>query len=213
MPIFDNDGTTNRQVGKVYDFDGTTNRQIGKVYDFDGTTHHLIYTAEENVLAGGVNYYNGVAYVCNGSMTSNSAEVRMTLTYRYGEMGGLINAYTKIPYDLSGVDTLSFTVSGTGDAVVLENTAVYVGVVTTMPTANGSWAPSGWQHAGVPNGMRVINAKEVAAKPVTTTAKTYTLDVSSLSGAHYITLCGANNYGYYQTGSTANVTITNVTLS
>lgn len=213
MPIYDNDGTTAYQTAKLYDNDFTTSHKIGKVYDFDGTTHHLIYTAEENVLEGGVNYYSGVAYVCNGSITSNSAEVRMALTYLYGDMGGLINAYTKIPYDLTGVDTLSFTVSGTADAVVLENTAVYVGVVTTLPTANGSWEPAGWQHAGVPNGMRVINAKEVAANPVTTTAKTYTLDVSGLSGAHYITLCGASNYGYYQTGSTANVTITNVTLS
>lgn len=46
MPIYDYDGTTNYQIGKVYDNDGTTNYQIGKVYDNDGTTNSLIYTSD-----------------------------------------------------------------------------------------------------------------------------------------------------------------------
>lgn len=46
MPIYDNDGTTTHQIGKLYDNDSTTTHQIGKVYDHDGTTNSLIYTAE-----------------------------------------------------------------------------------------------------------------------------------------------------------------------
>lgn len=47
MPIYDNNGTTTYQIGKVYDFNGTTTYQIGKVYDNNGTTTYQIYTAEE----------------------------------------------------------------------------------------------------------------------------------------------------------------------
>lgn len=44
MPIYDNDGTSNYQIGTVYDNDGTANYRIGKVYDNDGTTNSLIYS-------------------------------------------------------------------------------------------------------------------------------------------------------------------------
>ena len=46
MPIYDYDGTTSYELGKMYDYDGTTNHQIGKVYDNNGTTDRLIYSAE-----------------------------------------------------------------------------------------------------------------------------------------------------------------------
>lgn len=43
MAIYDNNGTTNAEIGKLYDNDGTTDYQIGKVYDNNGTTDSLIY--------------------------------------------------------------------------------------------------------------------------------------------------------------------------
>lgn len=46
MAIYDNNGTTNAEIGKVYDNNGTTNSQIGKVYDNNGTANSLIYNAE-----------------------------------------------------------------------------------------------------------------------------------------------------------------------
>ena len=45
MPIYDNNGTVNAQIGKIWDNDGTTNRQIGKIYDNDGTTNSPIFSA------------------------------------------------------------------------------------------------------------------------------------------------------------------------
>lgn len=48
MPIYDNNGTTNYEIGKLYDNNGTTNYQIGKVYDNDGTASHLIYQAQSD---------------------------------------------------------------------------------------------------------------------------------------------------------------------
>lgn len=45
MPIYDNNGTVNAQIGKIWDNDGTANRQIGKIYDNDGTTNSPIFSA------------------------------------------------------------------------------------------------------------------------------------------------------------------------
>ena len=45
MPIYDNNGTVNAQIGKIWDNDGITNRQIGKIYDNDGTTNSPIFSA------------------------------------------------------------------------------------------------------------------------------------------------------------------------
>ena len=43
MPIYDNDGTSSREIGKLYDNNGSTNSQIKEVYDHNGTTSSLIY--------------------------------------------------------------------------------------------------------------------------------------------------------------------------
>lgn len=46
MPIYDNDGTAQREIGKLYDNNGSVSTQIGKVYDNNGSASTLIYTAE-----------------------------------------------------------------------------------------------------------------------------------------------------------------------
>lgn len=52
MAIYDNDGTSTREIGKLYENNGTTNNQIGKVYDYDGTSSYLVYSAEEQYSPG-----------------------------------------------------------------------------------------------------------------------------------------------------------------
>ena len=66
-PIYDNDGTTSYEIGKVYDNDGTTSYQIGKVYDNDGTTNSLIYNSELKVITDGAlqNGYQFTNYESN----------------------------------------------------------------------------------------------------------------------------------------------------
>lgn len=61
MPIYDNDGTTNYQIGKLYDNDGTTSTQIGKVYDNNGTANTLIYSSDMTLFDAGktVEYTGG----------------------------------------------------------------------------------------------------------------------------------------------------------
>lgn len=43
MPIYDFDGSTSREIGKLYDNNGTTSSQIKEVYDNDGTASRLVY--------------------------------------------------------------------------------------------------------------------------------------------------------------------------
>lgn len=79
MPIYDNDGTANHEIGKLYDYNGSANTQIGKVYDNNGTTNSLIYSAEVYGWNGGntgytVNprtYNEGYAYTSTFQVGSN----------------------------------------------------------------------------------------------------------------------------------------------
>ena len=70
MPIYDNDGTTNYQIGNLYDADDTTRYQIGKVYDNDGTANSLIYSASV-------------------TLTNLLGSASQTVTYAYSDHGAL----------------------------------------------------------------------------------------------------------------------------
>lgn len=54
MPIFDHDGTTMYEIGRVADHNGTEQYTIDKVYDHDGTTMYLIFNRVPEYL-----YQNG----------------------------------------------------------------------------------------------------------------------------------------------------------
>lgn len=73
MPVYDNDGTANREIGKLYDHNGTTSTQIGKVYDNNGTTNSLIYSAEEyGWNYGNTGYAVSTRVVGNGSVNTGT---------------------------------------------------------------------------------------------------------------------------------------------
>lgn len=52
MPIWDNNGTSSYEIGKLYDHNGTTATQIHVVYDNNGTSSYEIYKAEETLFSG-----------------------------------------------------------------------------------------------------------------------------------------------------------------
>ena len=52
MAIYDNNGTTNTEIGKLYDNNGSTSSQIHIVYDNNGTSSFEIYRAEETLFSG-----------------------------------------------------------------------------------------------------------------------------------------------------------------
>ena len=119
MPIYDNDGTTNYEIGKLYDNDGTTDHQIGKVYDNNGTTDYLIYSAEETIFSGvsfnsgatlsggdgGANMYKA-AYSSEYSIDFSSWDT-LTITGTVGGVrtgGGSYNrgTYVQVQYSTDG---------------------------------------------------------------------------------------------------------------
>lgn len=69
MAIYDNNGSTNAEIGKLYDNNGTTSTQIGKVYDNNGTTNSLIYQSETKYVNTPV-YKSGV-YLIGSSITND----------------------------------------------------------------------------------------------------------------------------------------------
>ena len=43
MPLYDNNGSVNTEIGKIYDNNGIANSPIGYAYDNNGTTSSLVY--------------------------------------------------------------------------------------------------------------------------------------------------------------------------
>ena len=107
MVIYDNDGTSNSEIGKLYDNDGTTNYQIGKVYDNDGTSNHLVYSAEEQYFPGTTpsRYSPGGS----GGYTANSTNWSCSISN--GTNVNSVTSYLKI--NMTGIKTITITGSST----------------------------------------------------------------------------------------------------
>lgn len=121
MAIYDNNGTTNYEIGKLYDNDGTTNHQIGKVFDWDGTTNSLIYSAEKPIFDNGiVDPYTPTVYIQDNFSSENGYHVN------FREEGATIGNYLEVRHnstyavsnawysnngriDISGIDATGFT--------------------------------------------------------------------------------------------------------
>lgn len=105
MAIYDNDGTTAYEIGKVYDNDGTANHQIGKVYDYDGTVNSLIYTATKSIYPD----TDGVGLTFNE--VQDSINGNLTLWFN---TGSVVNRYSNKPFDTTGFTKLVFVVADVG---------------------------------------------------------------------------------------------------
>ena len=175
MPIYDYNGTTNYQIGKLYDNNGTTSYQIGKVYDNNGTTSSLIYSAGEYILQ------NGVAGTLGGgfTLTKQQYESQWTLNYNSegcafycnSNGGSQSRVDTKSTIDWSQYSKLYVDLLGRDNDVY--NT-LYVTV------AKGS--PSTW--ILLPNSDTNVTQKQTGiAFSSITTRKTVEIDVSSITTA------------------------------
>lgn len=112
MAMYDWNGTTASELGKVYDWDGTTSHQLGKGYDWDGTTNHLIYNAEEEIFNNGLkNGYTGklIFNTTNkGAVSGNS----ITLTpSAWGSVAGDTIAIFTPAIDLSKYKSVTITLT------------------------------------------------------------------------------------------------------
>lgn len=159
----------------MYDNDGTTNSQIGKLYDNNGTTDSLIYTAEQVIydagvintaLVGGLTAY---AYK-PGTSSSTARKPDVTKGSNYIKVGleyatALAGSYfVNNAIDLTNISYIKINVSSIYIANT-DNISVRLGVTTAK--AN-NFTPT--KHINI------------------TATGTVTLDVSSLSGTHYIYL-------------------------
>lgn len=160
MPIYDYDGTTRYQIGKVYDYDGTARYQIGKVYDHDSTASHLIYTADTPYFDGGAvvpftkdEYYSTIT-------------IGSTIYAKHGNQTAASTVRTTNKQDLTNISKITFTFS----SVVNNGNAI-------CRIAVGS-ATGGSVFVSNSNDWTVY--KDISA------AGTYSLDVSGLSGSYYI---------------------------
>lgn len=169
----------NNQIGKLYKGDV----QIGKVYK--GST--LIYSAEETYLNGktlgsGIN-----TVVLQGNYNGNTSYNRCSLTtsgIHFEEPVPNTSLAGASPYlspaiDLTNLTTIKFHVSNVVSAT--DNKYTYLGVNNTVPpkTYNENVRPS--------------FTKQINVKPASNTS--YTVDVSSLTGFHYIVMANVSGGG------------------
>ena len=195
MAIYDYDGTTNNEIGKLHDWDGTTSHQLGKGYDWDGTTSHLFYSAEEVIVqADGTSNVNAILKAWNGSNWT-------TLNYTpgggdkitYGTNGNIdvqagkkdgANAFylymnnSTIGYNGAQIylDTRNIDFSGFSTLKFNYNSSNTRGNAPTVAVTNSIYTGNPQYYSGEATSMTVA---------LNTTNKTYTLDVSGISGTSF----------------------------
>lgn len=196
MPIWDYDGATKYEIGKLSDYDGTTSHQIGKVYDNDGTASHLIYTAETPLVENSKGNYSFVkAYSTNYSDTVHSNKNGATIIGTDGDMG-MTHYY--IDFNVKGFKTLS--IAGT---TISNNAAGYrdrieIAIGTKTNIAKFSANADGWGNSM--NVIKTINNSEIN--------QTYSFSASNVDISAYT---GSDVYiafrimGYYKSTNTLNI--------
>lgn len=192
MAIYDDDGTTCREIGKIYDNNGPTTSQIDKVYDVDGTNNWLVYSAVPDYLynAGDTcsDYTGGWAKTTGGTILMhvsgywdtywrnkedvvfNSTNIACTTSGSGQYRGSQVQTVNKV--DLSGVSKLTFKYTSS----TTETTNRFI-AVAVCDSIGGN----------------------ILAENITTTASgSITLDVSSISTG-YVLFCAYTSDSYYHT--------------
>ena len=125
MAIWDNNGTTTYEIGKMWDNNGTTTYQIDKVYDNNGTTNTLVfeddpYTYRERVFtkstSGSDPYLTWQSM--NKTTVTETEDMKWSRTYdktlvavNYDSQHWHIQARKKLlyasSYDMSGATSLA----------------------------------------------------------------------------------------------------------
>ena len=204
MPIYDNDGTTSHEIGKLYDNNGSANAQIGKVYDNNGTANSLIYTSEYNIMTGSNNYTGGWIvcsgpYVQWGSMTNYGSSLAVrTYAGQHGDNNGACDIRSGGTIDLSGFSTLHFTISSYSGGFYKSR----LGVSTVAQNGTSAFGNSDafLDNSGVYKTQRNV---------FFTGNGTFTMNIGDLSGGYYIFIGGVNS----TYGSSKSFVISNIYLT
>ena len=161
MAIYDNNGTSNAELGTVYDNNGTTSSQIGKVYDNNGTTDSLIYNSELILFGNGVLYGTWEAAYQGGTMTSTGWTATADNSHR--------GRYCTTKIDFSQYSTIEVT---TSQITKVNNRTGYFkfGVASSI----GTYGPN--------------YTKNYSYTLGTLAAGTYKLDISSVTDTAYFAM-------------------------
>lgn len=194
MPIWDNNGTTSYEIGKLYDHNGTSATQTGNIYDNNGTTSSLIYSADEQI------FPNGYTISTEKNTTQSSlTNVGAFYANTSNSSGGAGRAY--VAFNATGWDTL--TVNWSYECGTY--TTGVIGIMKSLPVqANGfNW----WLDPPIETATQqafIFKGNQVK-KNQTTTA-----NISSLSGTYYLYL---SVYSGSSVDAYASASITSAVLS
>lgn len=193
MPSKDWNGTTTYDHGKIVDWNGTTSNIIGKGWDWNGTTSSLFYKAWDGELLDGADEFEDVtggydATKYTGNTWMKDAAVTSTGIAIYSGSGSWHETGTVNKIDVTNYSTITFNLSAAKGFYTFN---MCFGLYNNQSTVYNQ-------------GVKSVTASNYTS--TSTTSKTYTLDVSSLSGSYYLAL-------YCYAGANYPVTITKITMS
>lgn len=225
MAIYDNNGTTSYEIGKLYDNDGTTSYQIGNAYDNDGTNSYLIYTANAPETATILNYSDQVSGITGGWKFGNkggyayhqgwvSGDNAWVMRYSDNNWSGAGWMETNSKIYISGYSKLRLklrTERGYGDATK-GNGYVYIALKNNASSGgeNASYYCGGTPDHPWGNGWDSDNTNPVKYYQRwfgDNGETTIDLDISGVDGLYYVQI-GRYNQTAYATFTTFFYTLT-----
>ena len=193
MAVYDYNGTTYKELSKIYDYNGANYFQQSKVYDYNGTTYNLLYTSwDGELLVGG----DEIVDVTGGY--DPTKYTGSTWMLNASNNGSAISTH-------SGSGTWHKT--GTVNKI---NVSEYSKITFTISCPNGCYTLN--THFGLYNNQTsdyhndVVHTGDLNYTNGGVYERTYTLDISSLTGTYFLAL-------YAYSGVNYPVLITNIKMS
>lgn len=201
MPIYDFDGSTSREIGKLYDWNGSTNSQIKEVYDFDGTTSRLIYKDAPDYLfnwgdnaeiTGGWSVKKWVlAGSANGVVWTDGLELNVGPT---GNSNKRIYIHTNKAVDVTELKSITMTWNSSATVTCPDHNAAWWGfehyglaLSTFIPSDPQNQPPTSFAHTNYSNwwnrAPNIGGPGSFVWGPTTNTINT-----SGISGSFYVIL-------------------------
>lgn len=203
MAIYDNNGTTNYEIGKVYDYDGTSNHQIDKVYDNPGLSSYLIYSAQDDIVTNGtvISGYSSLEWYCYTNGFGGARPLRGGSTNTNGGLEIIENEYGyhraikfNTAIDLSNCNSIVITATGS----CRESNLSYNGIAIAL--YDGKKQPS-YSNGTITDCLVFWRGTSVNGN--------ITLSTSNLSGTGYLTMLAVTS----NASNLAKIKITNVAFN
>lgn len=200
MPIYDNNGTTSQEIGKLYDNNGTTSSQISKVYDNNGTTSSLIYSGIPDYLfksGDNIEYTGGwTSSIVSNNTTNYYALADSNMRIHPGTNGNStirIFIHTRKPIDVTNINAISVNLTtSVGVWCKDTNTATWfiywgIALTTSYPNASTMDIRGGTSNKITKRVYHYVDTGPSLPK-ATIPASTLTLNTTSYTGSHYVLL-------------------------